>query len=152
MDKSDYILMAVSYCYMRHPRHHNDPPAPRRVSTNANLRRKVSSNVIYRQEKIVWECDNGGALWTDDPIVRADTTVAFPSGFCAAGYPSIYTAFIVSLIVDLVFQVCETMLGSRWILVLMSCLFQIYMFFLMWRFSKRLEHYRGLKGPFYGGK
>ena len=26
------------------------------------------------------------------------------------------------------------------------------MFFLTWRFSKRLEHYSGMKGPFYGGK
>ena len=26
------------------------------------------------------------------------------------------------------------------------------MFFMMWRFQKRLEHYSGLKGPFYGGE
>lgn len=26
------------------------------------------------------------------------------------------------------------------------------MFFLVWRFQKRLEHYNGMKGPFYGGE
>ena len=28
----------------------------------------------------------------------------------------------------------------------------MYMFFLMWRFQKRLEHYGQMKGPFYGGE
>ena len=26
------------------------------------------------------------------------------------------------------------------------------MFFMMWRFQKRLEHYQNMKGPFYGGE
>jgi len=29
---------------------------------------------------------------------------------------------------------------------------QLYMFFLVWRFSKRLEHYSSMKGPYYGGE
>ena len=29
---------------------------------------------------------------------------------------------------------------------------QLYMFFMVWRFQKRLEHYSGMKGPFYGGE
>ena len=29
---------------------------------------------------------------------------------------------------------------------------QLYMTFLNWRFSKRLEHYAHMKGPFYGGE
>lgn len=28
----------------------------------------------------------------------------------------------------------------------------MYMFFLVWRFQKRLEHYSNMKGPFYGGE
>jgi len=83
------------------------------------------------KDKIQWECDNGGSLWTDNPQVAAANTVTFPSGFCTAGFSSLNGAFIGSLMIDLVFQ--------------------MYMFFLMWRFSKRLEHYRGMKGPFYGG-
>jgi hypothetical protein len=29
---------------------------------------------------------------------------------------------------------------------------QVYMFFLTWRFSKRIEHYADMKGPFAGGE
>ena len=28
----------------------------------------------------------------------------------------------------------------------------MYMFFMVWRYQKRLEHYSGMKGPFYGGE
>lgn len=83
------------------------------------------------KDNIQWECNNGGQLWTTNPQVAATNTVALPSGFCASGFSSLNAAFIGSLLIDLVFQ--------------------LYMFFLMWRFSKRLEHYRGMKGPFSGG-
>lgn len=33
-----------------------------------------------------------------------------------------------------------------------GCLTQMYMTFLNWRFSKRLEHYAHMKGPYYGGE
>jgi len=82
------------------------------------------------KDNIQWECDNGGQLW--DPQAAADNTLStIPSGFCASGYSSINAAFIGGLLVDLVCQ--------------------MYMWFLVWRFSKRLEHYQGLKGPFGGG-
>ncbi|KAJ6623121.1 hypothetical protein B0H10DRAFT_2213808 [Mycena sp. CBHHK59/15] len=64
------------------------------------------------KDKIQWECDNGGDLW---PL----------------GFSSVNTAFIISLLVDLGFQ--------------------LYMFFLTWRFCARLEHYSGMKGPFGNG-
>jgi len=83
------------------------------------------------QSNIEWECDNGGQLWTDSAEAGYSTTASFPSGFCVAGFSSLNVAFIVSLLVDLVCQ--------------------LYMFFLIWRFQKRLEHYHGMKGPFYGG-
>jgi len=82
------------------------------------------------KDKIQWECDNGGQLW--DPLTTAENTLStIPSGFCTAGFASLNAAFIGSLLIDLVFQ--------------------MYMWFLVWRFSKRLEHYKGLKGPFGGG-
>ncbi|KAL1669093.1 hypothetical protein GGF50DRAFT_45075 [Schizophyllum commune] len=80
------------------------------------------------KDKITWECENGGMLWDDD----YETTVSMPSGFCTTGFSSINVAFIISLLVDL------------------GC--QMYMFFLTWRFQKRLEHYREMKGPYMGGK
>lgn len=83
------------------------------------------------KDKIEWECNNGGTLWTADYSTENTSTVSFPAGFCATGFSSLNTAFIIGLAVDLVFQ--------------------IYMFFLTWRFSKRLEHYSNMKGPMNGG-
>ncbi|KAI5124100.1 hypothetical protein M0805_000914 [Coniferiporia weirii] len=83
------------------------------------------------KDNITWECDNGGQLWTASAQDGYNNGASFPSGFCTAGFSSLYAAFIVSLLVDLVFQ--------------------IYMLFLNWRFSKRLEHYREMKGPYFGG-
>jgi len=86
------------------------------------------------QDKILWECQNGGQLWSDTATTinsTSDTSASFPTGFCAAGFSSINVAFIISLLVDLVFQV--------------------YMYFMTWRFQKRLEHYNSMKGPFNGG-
>lgn len=82
------------------------------------------------KSKIQWECQNGGQLWT--PSVEAGYgTGDIPNTFCNAGFSSVNAAFIASLIVDLCFQ--------------------MYMFFLMWRYQKRLEHYTGMRGPYNGG-
>jgi len=85
------------------------------------------------KDKIIWECNNGGQLWPSNAgtVARRTTGGTVPAGFCAVGFSSLNIAFIVSLVVDLVFQA--------------------YMYFLTWRFSKRLEHYSTMKGPFYGG-
>jgi hypothetical protein len=82
------------------------------------------------KDKIAWECNNGGQLWPDSAVATT-TTSTIPSSFCTSGFSSLNTAFIASLVIDLVCQ--------------------IYMFFLTWRFSKRLEHYADMKGPFSGG-
>jgi len=83
------------------------------------------------EDKIAWECDNGGQLWTASVTAGYDNGTSFPSAFCTSGFASLNTALIISLLVDVGFQ--------------------IYMLFLNWRFSKRLEHYNNMKGPFYGG-
>lgn len=83
------------------------------------------------KSNIEWECNNGGQLWIGSVAAGYDNSAALPGGFCSCGFDSLYAAFVGSLIVDLAFQ--------------------LYMFFLTWRYSKRLEHYRGMKGPFYGG-
>jgi len=83
------------------------------------------------KDKILWECSNGGQLWTDSVSQGVSTSGALPGGFCAMGFSSLNIAFIISLLVDLAFQ--------------------FYMYFLTWRFSKRLEHYSTMKGPYNGG-
>lgn len=76
------------------------------------------------QDKIVWECENGGQLWgsTPEDAQTLGNGVSFPSGICGPGFHTLFTAFIVSILVDLVCQ--------------------MYMWFLNWRFFKRLEHYK----------
>jgi len=76
------------------------------------------------KEKIVWECANGGQLWTTSATAGYGRG-NIPSSFCTAGFASLNTAFIVGVLVDLVFQV--------------------YMLFITWRFSSRLAKYTSLQ-------
>jgi hypothetical protein len=59
-----------------------------------------------RKEKIEWECDNGGQLYWESAAANISSSPAFPAEFCIVGFPTINTAFIVGLLVDLGFQVC----------------------------------------------
>lgn len=96
--------------------------------------RRYGGNVtdpFHSKDKIQWECNNGGQLWTSSSE-DSTTTGNLPAGFCVSGFTSLNYAFIISLLVDLVCQ--------------------LYMLFLNWRFSKRLEHYREMSGPYQGGK
>jgi len=87
---------------------------------------------LYRdQSNIVWECENGGQLWGSSAEAGDPSSTTMPSALCTPGWHAIFVTFIVSLLIDLVFQ--------------------MYMLFLNWRFSKRLEHYNSMKGPQYGG-
>jgi len=83
------------------------------------------------KDNIAWECANGGQLWTASVTAGYDNGAAFPSTFCTSGFSSLYTALVISLLVDI------------------GC--QIYMLFLNWRFCTRLEHYGSMKGPSDGG-
>jgi len=83
------------------------------------------------KDNLAWECNNGGQLWPASVTAGYDNGATFPAAFCTAEFTSIYTAFIISLLADLGFQ--------------------IYMLFLNWRFSTRLEHYNDMKGPYRGG-
>lgn len=83
------------------------------------------------KDNIQWECANGGQLWTASAEAGYGGSTSIPSGFCTSGFSSLYAAFVGALIVDLVFQ--------------------IYLFFMIWRYQKRLEHYQNMKGPFAGG-
>jgi len=87
---------------------------------------------LYRdQTGIVWECENGGQIYGTSAEAGNPATTTMPSSLCSPGWHTLFFIFIFSLLIDLVFQ--------------------IYMLFLNWRFSKRLEHYDSMKGPFRGG-
>jgi len=82
------------------------------------------------ESNIIWECNNGGQLWPSN-VQYVTTLSTMPATICNFGIPNLITAFIISLLVDVAFQ--------------------IYMYFLAWRFRKRMEHYDSMKGPFDGG-
>jgi len=71
------------------------------------------------KDKIIWECNHGGQVWSSNAEYAAKSS--FPVAFCSAGFDSLNAAFIISLLVDLVFQ--------------------MYMFFLTWRYQRRIERY-----------
>jgi len=53
----------------------------------------------------MWECNNGGQLWSASAKAGVSNAGSLPGGFCAMGFSSLNVAFIVSLLIDLVFQV-----------------------------------------------
>jgi hypothetical protein len=58
------------------------------------------------KEHIIWECKNGGQLWSSEPAAyNATITANFPDAMCAPGFDALNTAFIIGLLVDLAFQV-----------------------------------------------
>lgn len=75
------------------------------------------------QSNVVWECNNGGQLWGTEGEAKPGAAT-LPSGFCAAGFHSLYYAFVFSLVID-------------WGL-------QLYAYFMCWRFKSRIEHYYAL--------
>jgi hypothetical protein len=77
---------------------------------------------------IIWECQNGGQLWGASAEAGYGNSTSFPEAICAPGWQSLFTAFIICLLVDLGFQ--------------------MYMFFLNWRFMKKLQRYTSMKGPY----
>jgi len=80
------------------------------------------------KSNIIWECQNGGQLWGASAEAGYGNSTSFPESICAPGWQSLFTAFIFGLLIDLGFQ--------------------MYMFFLNWRFMKRLQRYTNMKGPF----
>lgn len=64
----------------------------------------------YRKDKFQWECDNDHAIWPDNVNY---TTYSMPKGFCHVGFSGVDTAWIIAVLIDLVFQV-DFSLSSLW--------------------------------------
>jgi len=79
------------------------------------------------KDKIIWECNHGGQVWSSNAQYAAKSSL--PVGFCSAGFGRLNATFTISLLVDLAFQ--------------------MYMFFLTWRYQKRMERYDLVK-PYAG--
>jgi len=87
--------------------------------------------LLRGKDEIEWECQNGGQLWGSSTVDSLGNGSSMPEAICGPGFTSLMTAFIISILIDL------------------GC--QLYMWFLNWRFVKRLEHYQTMKGPMMGG-
>lgn len=76
-----------------------------------------------QQNKVIWECNNGGQLWGESVEAGYGSADAkgMPTGMCSAGFHSLYVAFVLSLLADFGLQV--------------------YAYFLTWRFKSRIEHW-----------
>jgi len=86
---------------------------------------------LYRgKDKIIWECENGGQLWGESAEAGYGNSSSFPNAVCGPGWNSLFTAFIVCLLVDLGFQ--------------------MYAFFLNWRFKRRIEKYSVIPNKYPG--
>jgi hypothetical protein len=100
------IPVAIYHRDLRRPRDLDDLGIEQRVSSLLYTAVSCSPHACRcSQEKTIWECQNGGQLWGDSANAGYANTASFPDGVCAPGFQSLYTAFIVSLLVDLAFQV-----------------------------------------------
>ncbi|GAA5860464.1 hypothetical protein JCM8547_000310 [Rhodosporidiobolus lusitaniae] len=97
----------------------------------------MSFRLNYYQSNVIWECNHGGQLY--NATLANDTSYdasdysgdAIPTGFCSAGFHSLYLAFTFALVIDVALQ--------------------LYQYFLVWRFKARLEQYFSFKAQPGGG-
>ncbi|GAA6058832.1 hypothetical protein JCM10212_002776 [Sporobolomyces blumeae] len=79
----------------------------------------------YYQSNVIWECNHGGQIYNERlaavPDYAGNGTSAIPTGFCSAGFHTLYLAFAFGLSID--------------------CILQIYQWFMVWRFKRRIEEY-----------
>lgn len=84
--------------------------------------RHIVFQLNRQQGKIIWECNNGGQLWGESVEAGyGPGDKSMPSGMCSAGFHSLYLAFVFSMLLDFAFQV--------------------YAYFMCWRFLARIRHY-----------
>ena len=119
-DFSSYSLRGVAFAHLgqclhvpvaiRPPRfwdtgHFHDMAVVSRVCDVSSLSPADDLTLATSKDKIIWECENGGQLWGESAEAGYANSSAFPNAICGPGWHSLFTAFIVSLLVDLGFQV-----------------------------------------------
>ncbi|GAA6024179.1 hypothetical protein JCM11491_006671 [Sporobolomyces phaffii] len=81
----------------------------------------------YYQANIIWECNHGGQVYNATLAAIPDYngngtgSTTIPTGFCSAGFHTLYLAFAFCLSID--------------------CILQVYQWFMVWRFKARLQEY-----------
>jgi hypothetical protein len=107
LDPRLQIPLDVCHYHLRSSRYSDDCAIAKGVRRPNHIRIMLHSRTCPpthdRKDKIIWECNHGGQVWSSNAEYAAKSS--FPVGFCSAGFDSLNAAFIVSLLVDLVFQV-----------------------------------------------
>ena len=104
MDSRLYNFVAV----LDHNQLHSSRYHANRITTGVST--SLSSVSCFRnpsfgsESKIIWECNNGGQLWPSN-VQYVTTLSTMPAAICNFGIPNLVTAFIISLLVDIAFQV-----------------------------------------------
>jgi len=99
------VLVAVRHRNIWDTRHFHDMAVASWVCIVGSLSLGNDLTVAIRKDKIIWECENGGQQWGLTEEAGYDSSSSFPNAICGPGWQSLFTAFIVSLLVDLAFQV-----------------------------------------------
>lgn len=75
------------------------------LASSADGIRRTVFQLNREQNKIIWECNNGGQLWGESVEKGYGEGSGMPTGMCSAGFHSLYIAFVMSLLVDLALQI-----------------------------------------------
>jgi hypothetical protein len=75
------------------------------LGPSADTARRAVFQLNREQNKIIWECNNGGQLWGESVEKGYGEGSGMPTGMCSAGFHSLYIAFVMSLLVDLALQI-----------------------------------------------
>lgn len=106
LDPCLQIYVDVHDCHLRSSRYFDDRGAAKGVRHKLYVGFAAFPYLPCwhdRKDNIIWECNHGGQVWSANAEYAANSS--FPVGFCTAGFSSLYTAFVISLLADLGFQV-----------------------------------------------
>lgn len=68
---------------------------------------------VTSENRITWECKNGGQLWSESAVAGYGNSPSFPSVICGPGWNTLFAAFIISLLADIGFQVRKTVFPRK---------------------------------------
>jgi hypothetical protein len=100
------ICVAFRHRHFRCSCYYHDRSAPTRVGSFYKKNCIVIETYGFiSKDKIAWECDNGGQLWTTSAEAGYTDNPTVGNSFCAAGFDTLNTIFIISLLIDIACQV-----------------------------------------------
>lgn len=113
LDQRLHAHVAIRHRRLCDTGHFHDMAVVSWVGTVSFLSLADDLTVATSKDKIIWECENGGQLWGESAEAGYGNSSSFPNAVCGPGWNSLFTAFIVCLLVDLGFQVRKQVFPRR---------------------------------------